>query len=426
MAVPAKTYATNWLYYLNCVGITLVAPLIVYFFLPFYRKLDVTTAYEYLEKRFSSAVRMTASASYVLYQLCRMGIILFLPAIAINTVTGMNIYLCIALMGVICTIYTLIGGIEAVVWTDVIQVVILLGGAIISIFVIALGVQGGFAGIIRTGIAAGKFHMMDWNMDFSEPVVWVLILSWIGQLVPYASDQTVIQRYLTTKDERSAAKGIWTNAIMSLPSCALFFFIGTALFAFYKDNPSHLNSAVSNDSIFPWFIMNELPTGVSGLVITAIMAAAMSTLSSILNSMSAACITDFFRKFRPDAPDSRCLMLAKWLTLGFGIFGVATAFFMASFRIESLWDLFLKILGLLGGGLTGLFLLGIFTVRASAKGALFGFFTSAVVQYFVQSHTDIHFFLYPVTGILSCVVSGYAASLFFKDGKEISGLTVWK
>ena len=426
MSVPAKTYATDWTYFIMSLGIAAVAPLIVWVFLPFYRRLNVTSAYEYLEKRFNVSVRMLGSVAFILYQLGRMGVVLFLPAIALSTVTGMNVFLCIALMGLLSTFYTVLGGIEAVIWTDVLQVIVLVGGALLSILLITLNVDGGFSGIIRIGLAHGKFKLADWTFNFTSATFWVMVISWLGQLVPYASDQTVIQRYLTTKDEKQAAQGIWTNAILSIPSTILFFGVGTALFVFFKGRPDLLNPGLSTDAVFPWFIALKLPTGVAGIVIAGIFAATMSSLDSSLNSVSTAIVTDFYQRFHSDVADSASLKIARWLTVLLGIIATGTALLMATLNISSLWDVFLKIMGLFGGGLAGLFLLGVMTQRSHGTGALIGFLTSAIVQYFIQEATDIHFLLYSATGIVSCFLVGYMVSLIIPPKKDIENeLTIY-
>ncbi|MBN1291641.1 MAG: sodium/solute symporter [Candidatus Latescibacteria bacterium] len=411
MSIPAKSYLTDWTFFIFNLGIFTIAPLVVFFFLPFFSRLNVTSAYEYLELRFNSAVRMLGSASFVLVQLGRMGIVLYLPAIALTTVTGINIYFCIALMGVLCTIYTVLGGIQAVIWTDVVQVIVLIGGVIISLVLIALNVDGGLQGIIQTGFVQNKFKTFDWNFSFGSPTIWVIVIAWFGNLIPYASDQTVIQRYMTTASEKEAARSIWTNAFLTIPASILFFGVGTALYVFYKSKPDLLNPVLSTDAIFPWFIAHELPAGISGLVIAGIFAAAMSSLDSSLNSTATALVTDFYRRIKREASDHTCLNLARLLTVIFGVIATGTALIMAKMDITSLWDVFIKIIGLFGGGLAGLFVLGIFTRKAHGTGALVGFVVSIIVQILVQFTGSIHFLLYGVTGIVSCFTAGYLASI---------------
>ena len=425
IAAPAKIYATDWLYFLGGVTLLLVMPVVVYCFLPFYRRLNVTTAYEYLEKRFNVAVRLFGSAAFVLFQLGRMSIVLYLPAIALATVTGIDVIICILLMGVLATAYTVMGGIEAVIWTDVIQVVVLMGGALLCLGVIVADV-GGFGQVIAVGQANQKFRTFLWSWDSTQATVWVVVFgTFLANLAPYTADQAVIQRYLTTRDEKQAARSIWANAALVLPSSLLFYFVGTALYVYYQGHPEQLEPTLQADSLFPWFIAWQLPSGLTGLVVAGIFAASMSSLDSSLNSVATAVVTDFYRRFRPGVSDHRCLNLARWLTVLLGVTTTVVAVVLVSIEIESLWDLFMQILGLLMGSLTGVFILGIFTRRANSVGALTGAIVSAFVLAGVQNFTPLHFFLYAGIGIITCVSVGYAVSLFTPPQGDTEGLTIY-
>ena len=427
MAIPAKVYATDWVYLWNPLAAGLIAPLVVFVYLPFFRRLNLTTAYEYLERRFHVAVRLFASTAFILFHLGRMAIVLFLPAIALSAVTGIDVYACILVMGILCTVYTVLGGIEAVIWTDFLQVIVLIGGALISLVIIAAHVEGGFSGIVSVGMADSKFHAVNWTWDMTTTAIWVMVIGNIFvNLVPYTSDQAVVQRYLTTKDEKQAAKAIWANAALIIPESILWFGLGTALYVFYKSQPALVSPAVDTDTIFPFFIAQQLPPGVTGLVIAALFAAAMSTVDSSLNSVATVVVTDFYRRFKRNVSDHACLTLARRLTAALGLLATASALFMATYEIQSLWDLFQKLIGLLGGSMAGLFLLGIFTRRANAPGALIGAVVGAVVLYLVQSYTQVHFFLYAAVGIVTCSIVGYLASLAFPpDRRSLEGLTIF-
>jgi SSS family transporter len=427
MAIPAKAYATDWVYILGNMCILLICPVIVFCYLPFYRRLNVTTAYEYLERRFSLPVRLFSSAAFMLYQLARMGIVICLPAIALSTVTGFNVYVCILLMGVLATVYTVLGGIEAVIWTDVLQVFVLMGGALLSVIIIAANVDGGFGAIISTGMAEGKFHTFNWTWDIATMGVWVVVVgNLFSNLLPYTADQTVIQRYLTTRDEKQAARSIWTNGILAIPTALIFFGLGTCLFVFYEVRPELLSPALKTDAIFPFFIAQQLPVGVSGLVIAGLFAASMSSLDSSMNSIATAMVTDFYRRFRPQSSDHFRLNLARWLTAILGVIGTSAAIVIAGLEMESLWDLFIKVLGLIFSPVAGILALGIFTRRAHGIGALIGGVTSAIVLYLVQQHAQIHFFLWGAVGIMSCFAVGYLASLIIPiPAQRLEGLTVY-
>lgn len=427
LAVPAKTYAEDLTYVLVNLCIPLMAPVVIYFYLPFFRRLNVTTAYEYLERRFNVVVRCFGSASFIILQAGRLAIVLFLPSLALAAVSGLNVYLCILAMGVLTTIYTMEGGIEAVVWTDVVQVVVLLGGALLALALLIHGVDGGLSQVIATGRAAGKFHMFNWTWDATTTSLWVVLVgNLLAQLVPYTTDQAVIQKYLTTKDERRAARGIWLNGVMSAPTILIFFGAGVALYVFYRNHPAQLHPGVPTDATFAWFIADQLPSGVAGLVVAGIFAAAMSTLSSSMNSIATAIVTDFYARFTTSATDEKKMRLARHLTLLLGVVGTIAALLMATFEIKSLWDLFLQVLGLFGGGLAGVFALGIFTRRAHGTGALIGLVAGSALVFGVQQYTRLHFFLYAAIGIAGCFLLGYLFSLMLPAPKKtLDGLTIY-
>lgn len=430
MAIPAKSFDTDWIFFLLNMMIVVMAPVVVFLYLPFYRRLEVTSAYEFLEKRFNKATRMLGSAAFVLFQLGRMGVVLFLPALALSTVTGIDVYSCIIVMGVLATLYTVLGGIEAVVWTDVLQVVVLLGGAILSLGIIAVqlaGAEGGLGPALTMIGDADKLRLVDFDWTATRPVLWVIVFGGVGQvLFAYTSDQTVIQRYLTTADEKAAARSIWTNALLTIPASLIFFAVGTALWVFYKTQPELLNPTGKSDDIFPWFIAQQLPVGVAGLVIAGLFAAAMSSLDSSMNSMATAITTDFYRWFRPTASDHQLLVVARYLTVLLGVLGTGSALVMAVLNSPSMWDQYMKVVGLFGGGLAGLFALGVFTRRTHAAGAIIGFLASAVLLYWIAANEIVNGVLYAIVGLAGCAVIAYAVSLVIPSRRpDLDGLTIY-
>jgi len=238
----------------------------------------------------------------------------------------------------------------------------------------------------------------------------------------------VVQRYLTTPDEKSAAKAIWTNAIMVIPGSALIFMVGTGLFVYFQNQPHLLSPALKNDQIFPHYASLRLPPGIVGLFIAGIFAATMSTLDSSLNSISTAFVTDFHRRFKPDATDRSRLWLARGITIGVGLFAILVALVTAANRdkIQSLWDYYMKVLGLLMGCITGVFVLGIFTRRATARGAWLGVLGGGAILIYASFFTRVHAFLYAAIGIVATSVVGYVASLVLPAPKpDLSGLTIY-
>jgi SSS family transporter len=323
-------------------------------------------------------------------------------------------------------VYTVLGGIEAVIWTDVVQVMILLGGAVLSLFIVAANVEGGFGGIVATGIEQGKFHTFDWTWDYTTTAVWVVVLgSFLSAVMPNAADQSVVQRYLTTPDERAAKRAAWTSALMGIPTAFLFFFLGTALFVFYRHHPDLYIEGIEPNATLPLFIVKQMPPGISGLVIAGIFAAAMSSVDSGMNAVSAAVVTDFYRRFRSDRSEHEYLFAARVVTVAAGSIATAVAIVVAAMHVKDLLDLFFEALGLFGGGLAGLFILAVFTRRTNGTGALVGAGLSAAALYLVKTQTDVHFFLYAGVGLGTCVLAGYLASLFLPGPtRDLTGLTV--
>ncbi|AQQ70471.1 Na(+)/glucose symporter [Limihaloglobus sulfuriphilus] len=420
MAIPAKTFASDWRYFHVVFAIVAVAPFIVFCFLPFYRRLNITTAYEYLELRFNLTIRLLGSSLFMLMQLSRIGIVLYLPSIALSIVTGININICILVMGFICIFYAVMGGIEAVIWTDVIQVIILLTGAVSCMFLIPFNVPGGWNGMVDIADAARKFRFWDFRFDLCDATFVALFFGAFAQnIISYGTDQTVIQRYLTTSTEKKAAKSIWISAIICIPSSMIFFGIGSALFVFYTVYPAELNPAIKQtDAIFPYFIVTQLPIGLVGLVIAAVFAAAMSSLDSSMNSVGAAVTTDFYKRLGKDHTERKSLLLARASTLFVGLIGTVLALIMAQLPIKSLWDHFSGLLGLFGGGLGGLFLLGIFTKRTGSLAAFLAFIISAVIQLWVKNSTNVNVWVFALSGLLSCFTVGVLLSFIFPNRKK--------
>ena len=426
MAIPAQAYSVGWNLFLTNAYL-IITPLVTLVFLPFYRTLNVTSAYEYLERRFNLASRLIASALFMLFQCGRVAIVLFLPSLALATVSDMDVTTCIVLMGVLCVIYTVLGGMEAVIWTDFIQTLILMGGAIWALVAIVLRVDGGVGSIIQEASAHGKFFQtVPWSLDVAIASGWIIMLGGIFMnLFPYIASQDIVQRYVTTPDRKTAAKAIWTNALIAVPAQAVFFAIGTALFVFYRHNPECLDPAVQTDGIFPLFIVNELPMGVAGLIVAGIFAAAQSTLAGSLNSIATVWVTDFHRRLYPKFSDAGCLKVARWITVIIGFAGTGLAVVLAKTDVRSLWETFIAVISLFGGTISGLFLLGVFSRRAHGTGALIGAVSSALLVGAVYASNLAVFWLYAVIGVISCVVVGWLASLIIPGPRAPDGLTVY-
>lgn len=425
MAYPAKAFATDWTYYPMMFTILLASFPVIRYYLPFFRKLKVASAYEYLELRFNAPTRLMASALFIIFMVARMALVLYLPSLALTAVTGINIYFCILLMGLITIIYCTMGGVEAVIWGDVVQATIIMVGAFLAFGYLVLHTDGGVSGFFDIAMNDDKFRLFDWSFDYRSATFWVIIIGgFANNLISLTSDQTIIQRYLTTKDEKAAQHGILLNGVMSICVSVVFFAIGTALYTFFKTHPAELNFTMEqSDTIFPFFMMSQLPQGLAGLLIAAIFAATMSTISSSINSVSTAFSVDFYKHWRPSAVDANTLKVARSSSFFFGIIGLLLALFMATWEILSMLDFFQEILGLLTSGLGGLFLMGIFFPRIGGKSALIGFCSGVLSVFVIKYTTDTSFLLYGAIGLVVSVLVAFLFSFIMKEERPAKALT---
>ncbi len=429
MALPAKSFQGDWMAVGSAPAQSLAGMVTGFVFVGIFRRLNLTTVFDYLERRFDRRVRyLGAGLAIVLKVVGRMSIVMLLPALALATVTGLNVYVSILLMGVITTIYAMEGGFEAVIWTDVLQTVVTVTGVSIAIYQITAGVPGGFRGIVRTASDAGKFHAVSWSLDITQPTVWVFLGMFLATLFFQISDQPLMQRMLATADERDAKRTVTIGNFIGLLSGFVFFFVGTALWTFYRAHPERLANTLSGDTIFPYFIVNELPHGVVGLIIAGLFAAAMGALSSLLNSSATVIVSDFCGTLRPNQSTETRTRLATRITLICGLVATVTALLLAWRNVPSLWDEFLRLAALLGGGFPGVFALGLLTRRANGPGVCIGVVAGIVFTWWFQTFTATSVFFHTFLAIACTMLVGYVASLFFASrvpAKNFRGLTMW-
>ena len=333
IAIPAKAFETNWQYMTNnliaVVGLMFVAVWIV----PLLRRLDLMSVFSYLETRFHPAIRMLASALFMLTQLgSRMSVILFLPSLAIATITGIPVTWSILMMGGFTIIYTALGGMKAVVWTDIVQLVVKMGGAIFAIAFMVFSLDGGVAEFLRTAAAENKTQLFDFSFDLTKATVWGFIFLVLFDVVlTFPKDQVLMQRTLSTSSAKNAGRSIWAFAAIMIPGGVVFYSIGTALFVYYKANPERMNPLLPIDATFPLFIAAELPMGITGLIIAGIFAAAMATLSSIMNSVSTLASVDFYEKLVKNPDPAKSVRFAEWMTVVAGLLGMACALLLSRY-----------------------------------------------------------------------------------------------
>ena len=412
MTIPAKAYTTNWTYYPMLWMILLISFPVIKYYLPYFRKLNVTSAYEILEQRFNLFTRLLASTLFSIFMIVRMAIVLYLPSLALTAVTGIDIYLCIVLMGLVTIVYCTMGGVEAVIWGDVVQGLILVCGAIFAVIYLAVNTEGGVMGCIDIALENDKLRLFDWSNTWSQATWWVIIIGGLANnLISYTSDQTVIQRYLTTPDEKSAGRGILVNGVMSVFVSVAFYMIGTGLYTFYKTHPAELDVTMGqSDAIFPFFMMSQMPAGIAGALIAAIFAATMSTISSNINSVATAFTIDFWKRFRRTS-DSQLVVVARWASVLSGMVGLVLALLMATWDIQSFLDFFNEALGLLTSGLGGLFFIAVFMKRVKGNAALAGFVAGEAVVFWMSEYSTANFLLFGAIGMVVSIVVAWLLSL---------------
>lgn len=433
IAVPTQAYLSDWRYYVLMFFVIGMAPVAIYFYLPFFCRLHITSAYEYLEKRFNLGVRLFGSAAFVVFMVCRVAVVTLLPAIALNAVTGVSIDACILICGIVTMVYCSLGGLEAVVWSDFVQGIVLMGGAlsVLVLLVMKTGPEGAhLATFWDVATTQGKTTLFDFRWLATEPVFWVVaVQGLVSNLSSYTSDQCVIQRYIATPDEKATRRSIWFNGTLSMFSSATFFAIGTALYTHYRTNPAMMDVTMpKSDSVFPLFMATEMPPWLAGLVIAAIFAATISTLSANLSSASTAIVTDYIKRFRPSISGKAQIRCGQISTYVIGLLGLFSALALSRLESRALFDNFQEFIAMLTAGLTGLFFMGVFMPRVKGGAAVAGLLANYLVCFGCKVCLDplpFHPFLLGGIGLAVCLIVSFVCSLVFREkGHNLAGLSL--
>jgi SSS family solute:Na+ symporter len=376
LALPGTAYQTDWNPFVFSLTIPIAALIAVKFFVPLYRKLESPSAYSYLEARFGPWARIYVSVCYLLTQLMRVGTILYLLALTLHAVFGWNMALIIVITGLTIMAYSILGGLQAVVWTDAIQGILLIVGALLTVLFILMKMPEGSEQVFRIAQDNRKFSLGSFSMDLSTPTFWVVLVYGIFiNLQNFGIDQSYIQRYMASRSDRAAKRSALSGGLIYIPVSLLFLFIGTALYAFYTSGaaplPAELHEMGNADKVFPYFIVNQLPRGVTGLLIASIFAAGMSTISTSFNSSSTVFLSDYYRKFsKQEQSEKRSMKVLYISSAVITILGIIIA--LAMINVRSALDTWWKLASIFSGGMLGLFLLGAFSRRSSSRGALIG------------------------------------------------------
>ncbi|MBN2578842.1 MAG: sodium:solute symporter [Pirellulales bacterium] len=445
LAYPAHGFGGDWTRLVPGLMLPVVAIYLVSLVIPFYRSVVRVSAYEYLERRFGYPARVYAAVIYILTQLFRMGFVLFLMAKAIHTMTGWDLRTIIVVCGLATVVYTTLGGVRAVIWTDVLQSLILFGGGLGCLAILLFRPEGGPGHVLQIAYHAGKFKIADLSLDPTRASILVMMLYGLVQYGDnYSTHQTCVQRYLSVPSLRQARQGVWLGNLSCVLTWTLFLLIGTLLCSFYTIHPDQLPAEVAADQtkVFPYFMATQLPVGLVGLFLTAMCAAAMSSLDSAMNSLSLTTVKDLVLKWRPIVSERGQLILAKAVSCGWGLAGTCAA--LSMIRVEKALDFSITVFSILAGGMFGMFLLGFFARRAHAMGVYVGLVAGAAVSLWAATGEladaglplpamlanvtfPFHVFL---TAACSNAVSfgvGYLASRILpnRSQRDPAGLTVW-
>ena len=374
LAYPGDGFSGNWIRLVQGLMVPIVLMAIIWGIVPLYRNVIGLSAYEYFEKRFGYLARVYASLGFIFAHFSKMGTVFYLLGLAIAKLLGVDTVTLIWILGCIIIFLTLLGGIEAVIWLDVIQGFLLIVGGVIAFLILIFAPDGGPVEVWKTASEHGRVGFGPFDWDFVNLTFWVMAINGVFYAIQkYGTDQTIIQRYLTARSNKDAIKASLIGVLLSVPVWALFMFIGTALFAYYKlgAGPS-LPADIRPDAVFPLYIMQGLPVGVSGLIISALIAAAISSLDSDLNCLSAVLTEDFYGKINSRASDKQKLMFGKGMVVLSGLLAMIVATFYVKMGGKSALSIVFSLYAIFSGGIAGMLLLGLFSKKANKKGLYTG------------------------------------------------------
>lgn len=414
LGYPGKAFSGDWNAFVFSLSIPIASYFAARYFVPFYRSQDSISAYSFLENRFGPWARIYASSCYLLTQIARTGSILYLLALPMNVLLGWNIQTIIIVTSVAIVLYSMLGGMKAVIWTEAIQGIILIGGALVCMFILLFDMPEGPAQTFSIAMEDGKFSLGSFGSSLSESTFWVcLIYGVFTNLQNYGIDQSYVQRYHTAKNEKEAKFSALFGGYLFIPVSAVFFMIGTGLYAFYKVHPGVLPDGVGADYVFPFFIVNELPVGLTGLLIASIFAAGMSTIATSVTSSSTIILTDYYQRFRKHAGNSERMLVLKLSSVGVGVAGILVAF--AFMSVQSALDAWWALASIFSGGMLGLFLLGYISRKARNFDAVLGVVCGVILVCWIVISPFVHANLAIVFGTLLIFLVGFlSANLFNK------------
>ena len=409
LGYPGKAFSGDWNAFVFSLSIPIASYFAARYFVPFYRSQDSISAYSFLENRFGPWARIYASSCYLLTQIARTGSILYLLALPMNVLLGWHIQTIIVVTSVAIVLYSMLGGMKAVIWTEAIQGIILIGGALVCMFILLFDMPGGPVQTFSIAMEDGKVSLGSFGSSLSESTFWVcLIYGIFTNLQNYGIDQSYVQRYHTAKNEKEAKFSALFGGYLFIPVSAVFFMIGTGLYAFYKVHPGILPDGVGADYVFPFFIVNELPVGLTGLLIASIFAAGMSTIATSVTSSSTIILTDYYQRFRKHAGNRERMLVLKLSSVGVGVAGILVAF--AFMSVQSALDAWWALASIFSGGMLGLFLLGYISKKARNFDAVLGVVCGVILVCWIVISPFVHANLAIVFGTLLIFLVGFLSA----------------
>jgi len=431
LGYPAQGYTSNWILLVQGLMVPVVLLGTIWFIVPLFRKVIGLSTYEYFEKRFGKLARYYSSLSFVIRQFAGMGTVLFLIAVAVNEITSLNAWLVLAIVGLVLIIVNLKGGIQAVIWLDVFQGFMLFVSGILCLGVLLFSIEGGVSEAYTIASANDRVGFGPYDFDFSNLTFIVMVINGAFYAIQkYATDQTVVQRYLTAKDDKAAIKASLLGISLTVPIWTIFMFIGTALFVLYFQRGQA--DAISAEAAFPHFITTELPTGIVGFIVSALISAAICSLSADINSLAAVGMEDFYKKLRKHRTENEYLFVSKTMVVLSGIIAMAIGGGYLLVGNEGVLGVIFTIYAIFSGGIVGIFLLGLFSARANVQGLNIGIAACILfTAWAVLTSTPVgikqprlllnlgrfnfthHKLMLGVYSHIVVIVVGYLASLFF-------------
>ncbi len=412
ISIPGLAYDTNLTFMQVVMGYVLGRVIISFVLLPHYFRGDLYTAYELIERRFGRGLRSLTAGLFLITRAAAEGVRVYAVSIVVTIALGTGEIASIAIITALTLIYTFEGGLAAVIWTDVVQTVIYIGGTLVGLFTILHLVPGGWPAIHSLAETAGKLRIFDFAPDFWRPYTfWAGVLG--GTFLTTAShgtDQLIVQRLLAARGRRQSVTALLSSGVAILFQFALFLMVGIMLWAFYQIPSSHFGKA---DRIYPTFIVSKMPHGISGLLIAAILAAAMSNLSAALNSLSSSSMIDFYLRGNPQINERRRLQLSRMSTFFWALvlFGLAV---LSLHKVGRVVEVGLQIASVAYGALLGVFLLGVLTKRANQNGAMLGMLCGFVTELYIWLGTRVPWTWYVAIGTVVTFGVGYMGSLLFE------------